>query len=68
MLEAGVPLPVIQQFLGHASIMTTQIYAKLTQETVNKFVREWNKKYWGEYVMNDYTKQKHSDIPGFLSP
>lgn len=44
MLEAGVPLMVIKAFLGHASVQTTQIYAESPQATVDKRVREWNKR------------------------
>lgn len=35
MLEAGVPLIVLKNFLGHVSIQTTQIYAEVTQDTMN---------------------------------
>lgn len=40
MLESGVPLPVIKNFLGHASIETTMIYAKVTPELAHKYLRE----------------------------
>ena len=46
MLEAGVPLIVIKNFLGHASLQSTQIYAEVTQNTLNKHIREWSEK-WG---------------------
>ncbi len=36
MLRAGVPLPHIKEFLGHANITTTSIYASAD----NKMVRE----------------------------
>ena len=36
MLRAGVPLPHIKEFLGHANISTTEIYASAD----NKMVRE----------------------------
>ena len=39
-LEAGVPLVVIKNFLGHASLQSTQIYAEISQETVNKHLKE----------------------------
>ena len=35
MLEAGVPLIVLKNFLGHVSLQTTQIYAEVTQDTMN---------------------------------
>lgn len=31
LLEAGVPLPVIQQWMGHASLRSTMLYTHLTQ-------------------------------------
>jgi site-specific recombinase XerD len=31
LLEAGVPLPVIQQWLGHRSLRSTLLYTHLTQ-------------------------------------
>ncbi|MFQ9701960.1 MAG: tyrosine-type recombinase/integrase [Enterocloster clostridioformis] len=32
MLEAGVPIVAIKNFLGHSSISTTERYAELSQE------------------------------------
>ena len=46
MLEAGVPLVVIKNFLGHASIQSTQIYAEISQNTVDKHLKEWNEKWF----------------------
>jgi site-specific recombinase XerD len=46
MLEAGIPLMAIKNFLGHASIHTTERYAALTQATVNNYIREWNSKWF----------------------
>lgn len=66
MLEAGVPLPVIQRFLGHASIMTTQIYARLAQETVDSQIQKWNAEYWGKYQNGGTISDEKSHIPGFL--
>ena len=47
LLEAGVPLRVIQAYLGHASIQTTAIYLHLTKkvedpaiETINEMVAQ----------------------------
>lgn len=40
MLESEIPLPVIKNFLGHASIESTLIYATITPELANKYLRE----------------------------
>ena len=45
MLEAGVPLAVIKNFLGHTSLQSTQIYAEVTQNTLNKHIQAWNDKW-----------------------
>lgn len=43
MLEAGIPLVVVKNFLGHVSLQTTQIYTEVTQDTMNRQLQEWNK-------------------------
>ena len=40
MLESGESLVVIKAFLGHASVATTTIYASVTPELANKYLRE----------------------------
>lgn len=40
MLEAGIPLPVIKNFLGHSSIEVTMIYATVSDELKNKYLKE----------------------------
>ena len=40
MLEAGDSLVTIKAFLGHASIVTTTIYARVTPELANKYLDE----------------------------
>lgn len=47
MLEAGISLPKIQRFLGHVSIASTQIYAEISQESLDRDLVEWNNKTWG---------------------
>ena len=57
MLEAGVPLIVIKNFLGHASLQSTQIYAEVTQSTLNKHIRAWSEK-WGRRRPRQLTMRK----------
>ena len=42
MLEAGVPLIYIRNFLGHESVNTTEVYARVSQEAVAKVLQERN--------------------------
>src|SRR5665647_1801080 len=51
MLEAGIPLPVIKNFLGHSSIETTLIYATVSEDLANKYLR--NRSFVNEIVVND---------------
>jgi site-specific recombinase XerD len=43
MLEAGESLAVIRAFLGHSSISSTMVYASVTPELANKYLRERGK-------------------------
>ena len=65
MLEAGVPLIVVKNFLGHVSVQTTQIYAEVTQDTMNKHLKEWNERWFAESDDNKETISKNK-IPDFL--
>lgn len=42
LLETGVDIVTIKNIFGHSSLQTTQIYAEMSQETVDKKLREWN--------------------------
>lgn len=64
MLEAGVPLPVIKSFLGHSQLATTEIYATLSQETVNKKISEWNAVYWSHCKSEEV--EETLNTPAFL--
>lgn len=46
MLEAGVPMMAIKNFLGHASVTTTERYAELSQSTVDRHIKEWNQRWF----------------------
>lgn len=50
MLINGVALPVIQRFLGHSSIQTTEIYLEITSDVVITAVEESSKMIFGEDV------------------
>ena len=71
MLEAGVPLVVVKQFLGHANIQVTEIHAKLSPQVANAKIADWDKKYWDEYMdeplsEEEATNQADDGIPSFL--
>ena len=68
MLEAGVPLMVIKNFLGHASIQTTQVYAELSQNTIDKHIRDWNEKWFPSTIQPEVPKPEENRIPDFLKP
>ncbi len=40
-LNLGMPLEAVQKLLGHKKIVTTQIYAKMLDETVDKEMERW---------------------------
>ena len=43
LLEAGVPLPTIQRYLGHSSLDTTMVYLHLTPEGQQQAVAHINR-------------------------
>lgn len=66
MLEAGVPIVVIKNFLGHSSLQSTQIYAEVTQNTLDKHIKAWNEK-WAPKPNIPVDKSTSSPvIPNFL--
>lgn len=67
MLEAGVPIVVIKNFLGHASLQTTQIYAELSQNTVDKHLKEWNEKWFSSDSEAMKESIKKNEMPEFLN-
>ncbi len=46
MLNAGVPLVVLKNFLGHESLQSTMIYAQISQNTVDKYIKDWNDRWF----------------------
>lgn len=66
MLEAGIPLVVIKNFLGHVSLSSTLIYAEMTQDTTDRHLREWNEKWFGSEPVESGSDTENK-MPGFLS-
>ena len=64
MLEAGVPLIVIKNFLGHASLASTQVYAELSQGAVDDAVKQWNKQWFSSELEKEIPK--NNEILDFL--
>jgi len=67
MLEAGIPLVVIKNFLGHASLQSTQIYAEISQNTVDRHLKEWNEKWFPGNIEERKTIHTVNKIPEFLN-
>lgn len=64
MLEAGVPLIVVKNFLGHVSIQTTQIYTEISQDTMDRQLKAWNDKWFIKSEPD--AESKKNNIPDFL--
>lgn len=59
MVEAGIPLLVIKNFLGHVSFEATQVYAKVTEQHFNSHVSKWN----AHWLQSDETSQEAGNCP-----
>ena len=67
MLEAGVPLIVVKNFLGHVSLQTTQIYTEISQDTMNRQLKAWNDKWFLKQASDKKSNGgKENNTPGFL--
>lgn len=66
MLEAGVPLIVVKNFLGHVSLQTTQIYTEVSQDTMNRQLKNWNEKWFLKDETDSMTNKDKDNIPIFL--
>lgn len=67
LLEAGVDIVTIKNILGHASLQTTQIYAEMPQDAVDKKLIEWNQNWFGELRQDKSERKNECDrIPQFL--
>ena len=67
LIEAGVPLAVVKNILGHSSIQTTQIYLDISQQTVDRSMEKWNKKWFAKNSPDESALlQEKKSIPDFL--
>ena len=65
-LEAGVPLIVVKNFLGHVSLQTIQIYIEITQDTMNRQLKSRNDKWFLNDNSHAVNSNAKSNIPEFL--
>lgn len=67
LIEAGVPLVIVKNVLGHSSIQSTQIYLDISQQAVDKAMQTWNEKWFqsNELSENELPKSNNT-IPEFL--
>jgi hypothetical protein len=62
-----VDIVTIKNILGHVSLQTTQIYAEMSQDTVDKKLREWNETWFGENNTSAIASKSKNEMPEFLS-
>lgn len=65
MLESGVEMEVIRTFLGHSSIYTTSLYTVLSQQKMDRDLKNWVSKWFPEEKAKEETHTA-SNIPDFL--
>lgn len=67
LIEAGVPLAIVKNILGHSSIQTTQVYVEITQQTVDRFMEKWNEKWFPQNTTSATALPKEKNpVPDFL--
>ncbi len=67
LIEAGVPLPIVKNILGHSSIQTTQIYLDISQQTVDHSMQKWNEKWFSKNNPDKVTSPQEKELlPDFL--
>ena len=63
LLEAEVDIVTIKNILGHVSVQTTQIYAEMSQDSVDRKLKEWNDTWFGNKAE---IKKAKDNVPDFL--
>lgn len=67
LIEAGVPLPVVKNILGHSSIQTTQVYLDISQQTIDRSMEEWNEIWFSKNKQDEMALPLDDNaIPEFL--
>lgn len=66
MLEAGVPLIYIRNFLGHESVQTTEIYLRVHQNSVSKILKDKKVETTLQSTNVHSATTTQEDIPDFL--
>ena len=66
MLNAGVPLVVLKNFLGHESLQSTMIYAQISQTTIDKYIIDWNNKWFMSNIQKELTPKEDDRFVDFL--
>jgi site-specific recombinase XerD len=67
LVEAGVPLAVVKNILGHASIQSTQVYVEITQQTIDQYMKEWSDKWFpDDSIKEGLLPVVQSTLPEFL--
>ena len=66
MIEADISIVVIKNFLGHVSISSTQIYAELSQASIDKKLKEWNEKWFSPDVKQGKKENDSDQLLAFL--
>lgn len=65
-ISQGVPIETLSKLMGHRSIQTTQIYAKITNQKVNEDMKKLFTKVSGKYqvIESDITAEMaHKKFP-----
>ena len=65
-ISQGVPIETLSKLMGHRSIQTTQIYAKITNQKVNEDMKKLFNKVSGKYqvIESDITAEiAHKKFP-----
>jgi site-specific recombinase XerD len=52
-LTNGIPIETLSQMMGHKSVKTTQIYAKVTRTKLNEDMTKLEKRIAGKYELSD---------------